>query len=126
MQGLHLLMCLSMQHDICRRVTEFHKHVVHSMPNRHKMASDLQQQKTCIISSSHCVLACRYGLLDECRVLLVHGLLHLLGYDHEAGDADAAAMAAAERQLLRALGWQVCNDAALSMPSKGSLRRRLH
>lgn len=26
-----------------------------------------------------------YTLLDECRVLLVHGLLHLLGYDHENG-----------------------------------------
>lgn len=26
-----------------------------------------------------------YTLLDEARVLLVHGTLHLLGYDHENG-----------------------------------------
>ena len=56
-------------------------------------------------------MTCRHGLLDECRVLLMHGLLHLLGHDHETGDADAAAMASAERQLLRALGWQVCKHA---------------
>ena len=49
----------------------------------------------------------RYDLLDECRVLLVHGLLHLLGHDHEAGQADADAMAAAEQKLLHTLGWEV-------------------
>ena len=27
-----------------------------------------------------------HGILDECRVLLVHGLLHLCGYDHELGE----------------------------------------
>lgn len=26
-----------------------------------------------------------HSLLDECRILLVHGVLHLLGYDHELG-----------------------------------------
>ena len=40
---------------------------------------------------------------------MVHGLLHLLGHDHEGeGPAAAAAagrMAAAERALLGALGW---------------------
>lgn len=38
------------------------------------------------------------------RVLLVHGLLHLLGYDHETGEEDAAAMRAKENELLAALG----------------------
>lgn len=27
-----------------------------------------------------------HSLHDECRVLLVHGVLHLLGYDHENGE----------------------------------------
>jgi ssRNA-specific RNase YbeY (16S rRNA maturation enzyme) len=30
-----------------------------------------------------------YSLTDEARVLLVHGVLHLLGYDHEEGEAGA-------------------------------------
>jgi probable rRNA maturation factor len=37
----------------------------------------------------------------ELDVLLVHGVLHLLGYDHEAAD-DAGAMAARESALLDA------------------------
>ena len=41
-----------------------------------------------------------HGLLDECRVLLVHGLLHLAGLDHETGDEDAERMAACEDELL--------------------------
>jgi probable rRNA maturation factor len=36
--------------------------------------------------------------------LLVHGTLHLLGYDHETSDADAEAMEDAERRALARLG----------------------
>jgi probable rRNA maturation factor len=36
--------------------------------------------------------------------LLVHGTLHLLGYDHERGEADAEAMEDAERGALATLG----------------------
>lgn len=36
--------------------------------------------------------------------LVVHGTLHLLGYDHETGDADAEEMEAIERRSLDALG----------------------
>lgn len=36
--------------------------------------------------------------------MLVHGVLHLLGYDHEADD-DAHAMESVERRALAALGW---------------------
>jgi probable rRNA maturation factor len=36
--------------------------------------------------------------------LLVHGTLHLLGYDHETSEADADAMEAVERRALAALG----------------------
>jgi len=38
---------------------------------------------------------------DELDLLVVHGVLHLLGYDHEADD-DAAVMQARERVLLAA------------------------
>lgn len=36
----------------------------------------------------------------ELAVLLVHGLLHLLGFDHERGDKEAKEMLKYERQLL--------------------------
>jgi probable rRNA maturation factor len=36
--------------------------------------------------------------------LVVHGTLHLLGYDHETGDADAEAMEEIERRALASLG----------------------
>ena len=36
--------------------------------------------------------------------LVVHGLLHLLGHDHELGDEEAEAMEAAERRALARLG----------------------
>lgn len=39
---------------------------------------------------------------DECRLMLVHGLLHLLGYDHIEDDA-AEVMEAREDALLREL-----------------------
>lgn len=41
------------------------------------------------------------SLGDELALLVVHGVLHVLGYDHQS-DADAAAMQARERQLLAA------------------------
>jgi probable rRNA maturation factor len=40
----------------------------------------------------------------ELALLLVHGILHLAGLDHERGPAEAARMAAAERKALKALG----------------------
>ncbi len=42
-------------------------------------------------------------LADHLSHLVVHGVLHLLGYDHEA-DAPAAAMEAMERDILSRLG----------------------
>lgn len=41
---------------------------------------------------------------DHAAHLIVHGTLHLLGYDHELGDAEAEAMEAMERAALRDLG----------------------
>lgn len=40
---------------------------------------------------------------DEVRVLLIHGILHLLGYDHERGANDSRRMKAKERWLRRVL-----------------------
>lgn len=47
--------------------------------------------------------ALEYGhtVEEELNLLLVHGVLHLLGYDHET-DEDAAVMQARERVLLEA------------------------
>jgi probable rRNA maturation factor len=38
--------------------------------------------------------------------LLVHGVLHLVGYDHERAGSDAAAMEAKEAELMARLGWE--------------------
>jgi probable rRNA maturation factor len=43
-------------------------------------------------------------LEDELDALLVHGILHLIGYDHERSPADARIMRAKERSLLAAIG----------------------
>lgn len=50
--------------------------------------------------------AAEYGhtVEEELNLLLVHGVLHLLGYDHES-DEEAAAMQSRERVLLEA--WAV-------------------
>ena len=41
----------------------------------------------------------------EVAHLLVHGLLHLLGHDHELGETQSAAMQAREDALLASLGY---------------------
>jgi probable rRNA maturation factor len=41
---------------------------------------------------------------DHLAHLVVHGTLHLLGHDHETGDADAERMEALERRILAKLG----------------------
>ncbi|SDI41251.1 rRNA maturation RNase YbeY [Propionivibrio dicarboxylicus] len=41
----------------------------------------------------------------HCAHLIVHGVLHLQGYDHETGDADAKIMEDKERIILAALGF---------------------
>ena len=41
---------------------------------------------------------------DHFTHLVVHGTLHLLGYDHETGEADAERMEALERRVLAKLG----------------------
>ncbi len=45
----------------------------------------------------------RVSTADEVRTLLIHGVLHLLGYDHERSAAEARRMKAMERRLRAAL-----------------------
>ena len=44
-------------------------------------------------------------LLAHYAHLIVHGILHLQGYDHETGEDDAAQMEDAERRILAMLGF---------------------
>ncbi|KAL8226803.1 hypothetical protein R6Q57_016635 [Mikania cordata] len=47
-----------------------------------------------------------HTLLDEIRILLVHGLLHLMGFDHELSDEAESEMEDEEERLLKSLGWK--------------------
>ncbi len=47
-----------------------------------------------------------HGLQDELRILLVHGVLHLLGFDHERDLEAHEVMAARETELMGCLGWR--------------------
>jgi len=59
------------------------------------------------ISSESVILqAAEYGhsRVRELAFLTVHGMLHLLGYDHERGAADQAAMRAREELIMQQIG----------------------
>jgi probable rRNA maturation factor len=45
----------------------------------------------------------RRSLNEELSVLLIHGILHLCGYDHERGEKEARRMHRRERMILRSL-----------------------
>jgi probable rRNA maturation factor len=53
----------------------------------------------------------RISVAHHAAHLVVHGTLHLLGLDHETGDADAEDMEAAERRALAMLG--ICDPYAI-------------
>jgi rRNA maturation RNase YbeY len=59
---------------------------------------------------------------SEVRTLLAHGVLHLLGYDHERSPADARRMFAMERALLRRLR----RSSGAGQPVQASLGVALH
>lgn len=48
--------------------------------------------------------ACGWALPAYAQHLIVHGTLHLIGYDHEQGETQAAEMEAIESAACRALG----------------------
>ena len=72
------------------------------MPGGHALLGDIvisvQTAARQAVERSH-------TLEEEVQTLLVHGMLHLLGYDHELGEAEATAMAAEEARVLRRMGW---------------------
>ncbi|KAJ0260251.1 Endoribonuclease YBEY [Hirschfeldia incana] len=47
-----------------------------------------------------------HSLLDEIRILVIHGMLHLLGFDHELSDEAEKEMEEEEELLLKSLGWK--------------------
>ncbi|TVU33138.1 hypothetical protein EJB05_24924 [Eragrostis curvula] len=47
-----------------------------------------------------------HTLLDEIRILMVHGLLHLLGFDHELGQEAEEEMEKEEEHILSTLEWK--------------------
>ncbi|KAM7257191.1 hypothetical protein ACFE04_012932 [Oxalis oulophora] len=47
-----------------------------------------------------------HSLIDEIRILLVHGLLHLLGFDHEISDDAEEEMEKEEERILKSLEWK--------------------
>ena len=49
--------------------------------------------------------AAQKPLLAHYAHLVVHGMLHLQGYDHETSDADAEVMETEERRILAALNY---------------------
>jgi probable rRNA maturation factor len=50
----------------------------------------------------------RRTLEQELELLLIHGILHLLGYDHERSPADEKIMRLMERRLRRTLSQERC------------------
>jgi probable rRNA maturation factor len=57
-----------------------------------------------------------HPLEDELRTLVVHGVLHLLGWDHERSPAEARRMFAKQREIVRAL-------APVAAPALATVRR---
>ena len=62
-----------------------------------------------------------HALVDECRVLLAHGVAHLAGMDHEDGEEEAAEMSRVESALLRALAASDGSEREADAPSASPL-----
>lgn len=65
----------------------------------HLLGDVVISMETCAREAEEAGLDCR----DHFDALLVHGILHLFGYDHETSSEEAARMAAMSRKLLREL-----------------------
>jgi rRNA maturation RNase YbeY len=79
-----------------------------SFPLREGMFSRVQRHLLgdiviCVPVAARQARAAGETLLDEIDRLLVHGFLHLQGYDHERGESERRRMEARERRLREAL-----------------------
>lgn len=45
----------------------------------------------------------RHSLREELQILLIHGILHLLGYDHEVSRSEAIRMHRKEREVMKVM-----------------------
>ena len=70
--------------------------------------------------------ASKYGVTRAARLrtLLIHGVLHLVGYDHERSPADARLMFARERELTSAIAAGARSKPATKRKLKGPTRTR--
>jgi probable rRNA maturation factor len=64
------------------------------------------------------------ALATEVRVLLVHGILHLLGYDHERSPAEARRMFRQQRRLLARLDEAGAGRARSAAPGAAMAKER--
>lgn len=46
-----------------------------------------------------------HGIYEEIAVLLIHGILHLIGYDHEKGWKKEQKMKRMEKKILSSIGY---------------------
>jgi probable rRNA maturation factor len=68
-------------------------------------APSLGQIVICLPVAESQAMAAGRAVAGEVAHLLVHGLLHLLGYDHEEDEAESERMKAREDELLSMLGY---------------------
>jgi probable rRNA maturation factor len=68
-------------------------------------APSLGEVVICLPLAQSQAAATGHGVAGELAHLLTHGLLHLLGYDHEEDEAESQRMKAREDELLASLGY---------------------
>ena len=74
-------------------------------PHRfHQAAAQLGDVVIALPTAKRQAKAADRSLEEEIVVLLIHGVLHLCGYDHERGKAEALRMQKKEREMRRRLG----------------------
>jgi probable rRNA maturation factor len=91
-----------------------------SFPSEAMADNDLPYYGDVIISLPHAraqAEAAHHPLKDELQLLVVHGVLHLLGHDHEKRSSKAK-MWAAQRSILHDLGIDIDVDESVASHSK--------